>query len=583
MPQTVHLAVLPARGDVTHHAVGEVTTIGSSPDADVFLPDPELAAVHIRIEARGGGHVLIREAQPLLVNGHRAHKHLLEAYDSIVIGKNTLSFRPGPPPSRRENHGLEAIRRLHAFARRVLGHEDPDTLAPLLVADLLHLTGAQRGTIVRFGADDDPSSLVTATQGSFSGPEIAYSRTLLSRMQREGKGIFVDDALHDPELRDAQSLVGSPSFSAAIVPMYSEGRLLGALYISGKSLQASALDLLELYADHAVMLLESERRNRALEARLDEPLAATDDASLIVGVSPPMLAVKKVIRKVAASRAPLLVTGETGTGKEVVAREIHRLSSRARGPFVAVNCGSIPHELLASELFGHTRGAFSNAHKDRLGYFRSADGGTLLLDEIGEMPLAQQVALLRVLAEEKVTPVGSDTSVPIDVRVLFATNRPLEAEVAAGRFRQDLFFRIAVVTVELPPLRERGGDILRLAEFFLRHHAREQRAPDVRFSDQALAAIRSTHWEGNVRQLDAAVRRGVLLRETDVLTPDDLGIESRTSSIAPDGVVRPLAMARDEFLRDYVRGIVERMGGNRTAAADALLVTPRTIFKYLEE
>jgi DNA-binding NtrC family response regulator len=585
MPQAVHLAVLPARGDVIHYVVGDgMTTIGSSPDADVFLPDPELAAIHARIEARATGYVLVREAQPLLVNGHRAHKHLLEPYDSIVLGKNALSFRPGRAPSKRETSNLEAIRKLHAFARRILAHEDPETLAPQLVDDLLTLTGAQRGTIVRFGADDDPSSLATATQGSFSGPEIAYSRTLLARMQREGKGLLVEDALHDPELRDALSLVGVPSFSAVIVPIASEGRLLGALYVSGKALHSSSLDLLELYAGHAGLLLESERRTRLLEARLDDQVDV-DDATLLIGQSPPMLVVKRIVAKVAASRAPVLVTGDTGTGKEVVAREIHRLSSRARGPFVAVNCGAIPHELLASELFGHVRGAFSQAHKDRLGYFRSADGGTLLLDEIGEMPLAQQVALLRVLAEERVTPVGSDASIPIDVRLVFATNRPLEAEVAAGRFRQDLFFRIAVVTVALPSLHERGGDVLRLAEHFLRHHAREQRAPEVRFSDEALAAIRRGPWEGNVRQLDASVRRAVLLRDGDVLTVSDLGLRETTSATpnASEPVVRPLSMARDEFLRGYVRDVVERMGGNRTAAADALLVTPRTIFKYLEE
>jgi DNA-binding NtrC family response regulator len=249
-----------------------------------------------------------------------------------------------------------------------------------------------------------------------------------------------------------------------------------------------------------------------------------------------------------------------------------------------VNCGAIPHELLASELFGHKRGAFTGASADRLGFFRSAEGGTLFLDEVGEMPLTQQVSLLRVLQEERVSPVGSEDSVPVDVRVVCATNRNLQEEVQAGRFRQDLYFRLAVVEVRLPALRERPGDVLRLAQHFLRRFAKEQNNTALTFSDDALIALQRARWEGNVRELEASIRRAVLMAEDSTIGARELGLTApNQGSMPPAPLVRPLSMARDEFLRGYVREVVERFGGNRTAAADALMVSARTVFKYMDE
>ncbi|NOU34319.1 MAG: sigma-54-dependent Fis family transcriptional regulator, partial [Polyangiaceae bacterium] len=259
---------------------------------------------------------------------------------------------------------------------------------------------------------------------------------------------------------------------------------------------------------------------------------------------------------------------------------IHRLSPRAAGPFVALNCGAIPEGLLGSELFGHVRGAFTSASHDRLGAFRSAQGGTLFLDEIGEMPLGQQVALLRALQEHEVTPVGSERLIPVDVRIVLATHRDLEAEVTAGRFRQDLYYRIAVLSVEVPPLRARGGDVLLLAEHFLR-----LRAPGriLSLSDAAVRVLTEAPFPGNVRELEALMARAALLAEGETIEPSALEGHGARPSAPPAPMVRPLSLVRDEYLRTYVRKVVDHFGGNRTQAADALMVSVRTVFKYLEE
>ena len=585
-----HLLILPAAGNTRTFELGDTPVrIGAAAECEVHVADPELAPVHARIEPRDGGYVLVRESLPLLLNGLRAKAQILAAHDLIVLGKNAIAFRPGPSPAPLVGaalEGVEPIRRIRAFAERVRRGDDGPALAEHLVGDVLALTNGSRGSVVRFTQDDDPVRLATCTQGSFSGGEITISRTLLARMRETASAVLVESTATDPRIAGAESLAGAPPFSAIAVPIAHEGRVLGALYVSARvgKLLPPHVELLEVYASMAAGILETERRATALAEQV-AALGDTDDdrSSVIVGNSAPIRELRRTIGKVAASKAPVLVLGETGTGKELVAREVHRLSPRAREPFVAVNCGAIPPELLASELFGHKKGAFTQAHQDRPGYFRSADGGTLFLDEIGEMPLLQQVALLRVLQEGRVTPVGSDTSVPVDVRILGATNRAIADEVAQGRFRQDLYFRIAMVTLHVPPLRERQGDIMRLATHFIRAHAQELRLPSLRFTDDALDALTRAPWEGNVRELEATVGRAVLLRESPTITRADLGLAESATPRAGAPAVRPLAMARDEFLRDYVRDAVSRCGGNRTAAADALMVTPRTVFKYLEE
>jgi transcriptional regulator with PAS, ATPase and Fis domain len=290
-----------------------------------------------------------------------------------------------------------------------------------------------------------------------------------------------------------------------------------------------------------------------------------------------MLEVFRKLQKVATTDISVLITGETGTGKELIAREIHRRSGRATGPFVVINCGAIPENLIESELFGHVRGAFTGAIASRPGKFQAANAGSLFLDEIGELPLNLQVKLLRALQERVVFRVGDSRPEKVDIRVIAATNRVLEDEIAGGRFREDLYYRLNVVNLYLPPLRERGDDVLIIAKALLAKHS-EELGPHVHgFTPQALVAIKKSPWPGNIRQLENRVKKALVLCEKALLEPEDLDLgKDEVSSIVP------LEKAKEEFQRKYVLEVLERNNGNRTQTARDLGVDPRTIFRYLE-
>jgi transcriptional regulator with PAS, ATPase and Fis domain len=280
---------------------------------------------------------------------------------------------------------------------------------------------------------------------------------------------------------------------------------------------------------------------------------------------------------VAAADISVLITGETGTGKELIARELHRRSNRSEKALIVVNCGAIPENLMESELFGHVRGAFTGAVATRQGSFQAADGGTLFLDEIGEMPLALQVKLLRALQEREVVKVGDTKPQSVDIRVVTATNRDLEASIKEGTFREDLYYRLNVVNVHLPPLRERGDDIVILAKFLLKKYAAEFGATVKGFTPRALEAMRNYDWPGNVRELENRIKKSIVLADKTLIGVDDLDLGGDHQR-----AVVPLAQAREDFTRQYILEILERNGGNRTRTARDLGVDPRTVFRYLE-
>jgi two-component system response regulator PilR (NtrC family) len=307
----------------------------------------------------------------------------------------------------------------------------------------------------------------------------------------------------------------------------------------------------------------------------------------MVGRSAAMENVRGLVRKVAASRSTVLIVGESGTGKELVARAIHLASPRAGRPFLPVNCAALAEGVLESELFGHVKGAFTGAANDRAGLLVSAGEGTVFLDEIGEMLPATQVKLLRVLQERKVKPVGSTAEVPFEARLLAATNKRLDQEVKAGRFREDLFYRLNVITIELPPLRERAEDIPELAEFFLSRLAEDLGRPGLGFSNEGLAVLRSYAFPGNVRQLQNIVERAATLAESDVLGPETLPPTLRGERPTPppgtDSVElgEPFSLEKhlDEAERRYLLAALKRANGVKTRAAELLGLTFRS-FRY---
>jgi DNA-binding NtrC family response regulator len=286
-------------------------------------------------------------------------------------------------------------------------------------------------------------------------------------------------------------------------------------------------------------------------------------------------------RRVAQVDSTVLLTGESGVGKERVARFIHQESARTAGPFVAINCGAVPESLLESELFGHAKGSFTGANQDRPGLFEAANGGTLLLDEIGEVPPVVQVKLLRVLQEREVRRVGENRSRPIDVRVLAATNRDLVTEIQAARFRQDLYYRLRVVEIHVPALRERRDDILPLARAFLADATRKTRGTVTGFTPAAANRLLRHTWPGNVRELENAVERAVVLAPRSRVDADDLpeDVSLAAPETAATGDVRPLA----EVERDYILSAMRAVGGNRATAAKKLGIGTATLYRKLKE
>jgi len=356
------------------------------------------------------------------------------------------------------------------------------------------------------------------------------------------------------------------------------------------AMRAGALDLLVKPFDNARLIEAIKRGLTALqvtrEARFQRWKAAHSAGfANIAAESAPMRRAMEDAKKAAASRASVLLLGESGTGKDVFAKAIHEESLRKNGPCVIVNAGTISPSLVESTLFGHTKGAFTGADRDRPGLFERADGGTLFLDEIGEMPIDLQVKLLRVIEDGLVTRLASARPLKVDVRLITATNRDLKAEAAAGKFRQDLYYRLAGFPIHLPPLRERGRDIVALANRFLAKHAEENHLPVTGFSDEAVATMLNFPWPGNVRELDFVVRRAALRTASAILGPDDLDLEParRSVSDAGDGPVPPYRKALEEFERAYFSILLSQSGQNKAEAARLAGLDRTSLYSHLRK
>lgn len=371
--------------------------------------------------------------------------------------------------------------------------------------------------------------------------------------------------------------------NARVIMMTAFGDMAAAV----AALHAGAVDFIEkpfglTEVEQSIERALSQPVRRDVFGRLRDDGSAASAPSPLIGESPAMREAWQLICRVADTDTTVLVTGESGTGKEIVARALHERGSRASKPFVAINCAAVPGPLLESELFGHVRGAFTDARDTRVGLFEQADGGTLFLDEMGELPLELQPKLLRVLQERQFRPVGSNDARPLTARIVAATNCDLERNVAERRFREDLFYRLNVVQISLPPLRERGDDILLLAKHFVSRRAEQHGRAAPRISDEVAAWLIEHEWPGNVRQLENAVARAVALTRTSELVVGDFperGVRQRSS-------LARLALKRTPTLEELEKAHIERAlrahKGNKTRAAKALGVDRRTLYRKLE-
>ncbi|HEX5748150.1 MAG TPA: sigma-54 dependent transcriptional regulator [Archangium sp.] len=362
----------------------------------------------------------------------------------------------------------------------------------------------------------------------------------------------------------------------------------GTLETAVAAIRAGAYDFVTkpVDVDALVLVLERAVQHRALREEVRRLRQALGDASADggwVGESPALRRVYELIERVADSDTSVLITGESGTGKEVAARALHARSRRHAGPFVAINCAAMPEQLLESELFGHARGAFTDAKAARTGLFIKANGGTLFLDEVGEMPLSLQPKLLRALQERTVRPVGGDSELPFDARIVAATNRDLELAVEEGRFREDLYYRLNVIGLELPPLRARGNDVLLLAQRFVEHFAGRSGKRVLGLSPAAAQRLLTYTWPGNVRELQNCIERAVALTSYEQLTVEDLPErirDYRGSNRAQADDVSEL-VSLEEMERRYIQRVLEAVGGSRTLASRILGVDRKTIYRKL--
>ncbi len=368
---------------------------------------------------------------------------------------------------------------------------------------------------------------------------------------------------------------------APVVMISGHGNIESAV----KAIKLGAYDFVEkplslektvLVIGNAVRQSRLEAENRALRAHVDRRLT-------MVGESYVMVQLREQVAMAAPTNGRVLIYGENGTGKELVARTVHALSRRRGGPFVEVNCAAIPEELIESELFGHVRGAFTGAMLDRRGKFELADGGTLFLDEIGDMSLKTQAKVLRALQEQVVEPVGGAASVRVDVRVLAATNKDLPTEIRASRFREDLYFRLNVIPVFVPPLRDRVDDIPRLAEHFMSELAREYGRRRKTFDPMAMSVLQRYRWPGNVREMRNVLERLMIMVPGDTIAPADLSFLEGGAGIdiAPGEVSMPLHDARDIFERDYILKALASQHGNISRTADVLGVERSNLYRKM--
>jgi two-component system NtrC family response regulator len=378
---------------------------------------------------------------------------------------------------------------------------------------------------------------------------------------------------------------------AALSEMLSADSLIKVIIITGRGEKEHALkavgegaydflykpveiDELKVVLKRAFYIASLEREHHLLQKQIGE-----EGFQGMLGASPPMQEVFSTVRKVATTDAPVLIVGESGTGKELVAQAIHRLSPRKEGPFVVINCGAIPETLLESELFGHEKGAFTGAHIQRKGRIEAARGGTLFLDEIGELSLGLQVKLLRYLQEQVIERIGGREQIRVDARVITATNRDLKEAMKNNTFREDLYFRLAVVSIYMPLLRDREGDVSMLSKAFLNRYAEEAKRKITGFTNQAMRAIENYSWPGNVRELENRVKRAVIMAEGNKISPDDL--ELGTPNVRDEYL--NLKEAKEALEKEMIVKALTKTKDNVTRAAEALGISRPTLYEMMEK
>ena len=594
----------PEKG-ATYPLTSDTFRIGRDPRNELAVAHVSVSREHCIITREGTGY-LIRDLDShngTKVNDLRVQEQPLKDGDYVAVGGTVLRFltsddivfedRPTDdtvtlslnhlhPQLAAADQGalLRVSSMLHSFHAlyRGRGSSVKSRLERYLLSLILDIIPASRGAILLYEETlDEPSSFSVDDHQAPTHQPVSISPKLVKRVLSEGCGLVVEGAA-----QSAETAPDTAASSLLLAPLEIREEACGLIYLEGRAFSESHLQLLVAVAQVASMAMENafhvewlETENQRLEAEL------YPDHHMI-GESAPLRDLQRNIARAAQANATVLILGETGTGKELVARAIHQNSPRSGKPFVAVNCAALPETLLESELFGFEKGSFTGAMAQKKGKLELAEGGTVFLDEIGEVPLQIQVKLLRVLQERQLERVGGTQPVKLDIRLVAATNRNLEDEVRAGRFRPDLFYRLNVVTLKTPALRDRPSDIIPLAMHFAARFGQQCARRISGISPEAQAYLSHYEWPGNIRELENAVERAVVLGTDDIIQLEDLPESIREIS-KPAAISRsiPLQDAIDDAKRGAITRAFEQSRGDHAAAAKALGVHPNYLYRLM--
>ncbi len=599
-------------------------TLGREPSNEVPLKDGSVSRQHCRVEWRPNGvHLVDLESRNgTLLNGIAVSEAVLEDGDQIKVGNCVVAFHTVSTLSTREAAAYDpgtvigdqtvVLRReesvylrseesagklpanertvrdldvLFSFSRAVSTLRSVDELFRKVLEAVRKVAPADRVAILLADGDSGEVSTGASWERKPGLGTKPVSRTIVSRVMNDGVALLSNDVGAEENLQQAQSLITNRVQRVLAVPLTAVDRVIGLIYLDGSEpfavFDAALMHLLTALGSIAALAIVNARNFEWLEGenrRLEQELNIQHD---MIGDGPAIREVYQFIQRVSVSEATVLVMGESGTGKELVARAIHRNSKRANRSFVAINCGAFVETLLESELFGHEKGAFTGAIAQKKGKLEVGEGGTIFLDEIGELAMPLQVKLLRVLQQREFERVGGTRTLKLDIRLVAATNRDLKAEVRAGKFREDLYYRLDVVSIKMPPLRDRREDIPLLASYFATKAGEHMGRKITGIAPKARACMLRYDWPGNVRELENAIERAVVMGAGDLILPEDLPESVLEQGVEEDQSVSALHDGVLVAKRQIITKAIEQAGGNYTEAAKALGVHPNHFFRLI--
>ena len=606
-------------------AEGEVT-IGREASNGIAVADPSVSRKHCLVSWQDG-RFRVRDLESrngTLVNGAGVGEQWLQHGDEIVTGDSSFLFLvedevlapPGGrvefdeaqfaaettilhprdvvylhpdrllqelPATSREARNLNALLKI---SRIVHALRDLNELQDQILSLIFEIVPAGRGAILLAdGEGQQFNSMFARMRQAGQTPLVRVSRTIARQVLDQGIAILGGDVRGCDELREVESLAASQVRSLLCVPLTVFRQVIGCIYLDSDSLSnrlhEEHLQLVAAIAAISAVALENARRLHWLEQENERLTVEVTQERSLVGEGERMKEVYQFLKRVAPTDSTVLIEGESGTGKELAARALHRDGPRARKPFVAINCSAIPETLLESDLFGHERGAFTGAAALKKGRLEVADGGVVFLDEIGELAPTLQVKLLRVLQEREFERVGGTRPIKVDIRLIAATNCNLEQAVRDGSFRQDLYYRLAVLKITMPTLRDRKDDIPMLVRHFVQKHAKRCKVKLRPISREALACLRNYDWPGNVRELENAIERALVLASSDVILPEDLPESLLERPSLPEMTEASYHAAVKEFKKQLILDAVEQTQGNYAEAARILGVHPNYLHRLI--